>query len=184
MFDQYIEKCKSKMLEAINSLNKDIDSISTGRARPNLLDPVKVEVYGSFMPISQLATISIADSNTINIQIWDKSNIKAVEKAIIDSNIGFSPISEGSLIRINIPKLSEERRKDMCKLAKKYGEDKKVSIRNIRRDIIDNFKKDEELSSSKDNIHGFATIIQNITDDFSSQIDSIVNSKEKELMSV
>ncbi len=95
MFDQYIEKCKSKMLEAINSLNKDIDSISTGRARPNLLDPVKVEVYGSFMPISQLATISIADSNTINIQIWDNSNIKAVEKAIIDSNIGFSPISEG-----------------------------------------------------------------------------------------
>ena len=184
MFDQYIDKCKSKMLETINSLNKDVDSISTGRAKPNLLDPVKVEVYGNFMPISQLASISIVDSNTINIQMWDNSNVKAVERAIIDSNIGFSPISEGSLIRINIPKLSEERRKEMCKLAKKYGEDKKVSIRNVRRDIIDLFKKDSELGSSKDNIHNFSSIIQTITDEFSSQIDNIVNSKEKELMSV
>ena len=184
MFDKFLDKCRERMNDTIASLNKDIDSISTGRAKPSLLSPVKVEVYGSSMPIDQLSSISIADSSTINIQIWDNSNIKAVEKAIIDSNIGFSPVCEGSLIRINIPKLSQERRVELCKLAKKYGEDKKISLRNIRRDIIDIFKKDDELSSSKDNIHNFSELVQKITDEHCDKIDNIVNDKEKELMSV
>lgn len=183
MFDKYLDKCRSKMSETIEYLNKDIDSISTGRAKPNLLDTVKVEVYGNLMPLNQLSSISVASSTSLSIQIWDNSNIKPVEKAIVDSNLGFSPIVDGSIIRINIPKLSQERRQELVKLAKKYGEDKKISVRNIRRDIIDSFKK-EGLESSKDSIHAFTDLVQKITDEYVVKIDNIVEKKEKELMVV
>lgn len=183
MFDKYLEKCRTKMSETIEFLSRDIDSISAGRAKPSLLDTVKVEVYGSFMPLAQLSSISVSSATSLSIQVWDNSNIKAVEKAIIDSNLGFSPSVDGSLIRINIPKLSQERRIELVKLAKKYGEDKKVSIRNIRRDIIDAFKK-EVAEASKDNVHAFSELVQKITDEFVGKIDKIVENKEKELMTV
>lgn len=119
------------------------------------------------------------------IQVWDRDNLRAVEKAIINSNLGFNPLVDGMTIRIMIPKLSEERRKDMVKLAKKYGEDKKIAIRNVRRDVLDDFKKKEkELAASKDQIHSFNDIIQKITDEFIKKIDDVIVLKEKDLMKV
>ncbi len=183
MFNSYLDRCRNKMSETLEFLKRDIDSISTGRATPNLLDPVKVELYGSLMPLNQLSSISVPDATTLAIQVWDNSSIKAIEKAIIDSNLGFSPAVDGSILRIKIPKLSQERRQEMVKLAKKYGEDKKVSVRNIRRDIIDSFKK-EEGDSSKDSVHSFTDAVQKVTDDFVAKIDEIVAKKEKDLMSI
>jgi ribosome recycling factor len=137
------------------------------------------------MPISQLASISVPEATTLAIQAWDKDSVKAIEKAIINSNLGFNPTVDGTLLRINIPKLSEERRKDLVKLAKKYGEDKKIALRNIRRDVLDDFKKNEkEIGASKDQIHGFTDIIQKITDEFVAKVDQMVDLKEKDLLKI
>lgn len=184
MINEFSQAAKKRMEDALNSLKRDLDGISTGRANPNALDPIKVEVYGSFMPISQLASVSTPDSSTLAVQVWDKENVKAVEKAIINSNLGFNPMIDGQLLRINIPKLSEERRKELGKLAKKYGEDKKIVIRNIRRDALDDFKKHEDNGVSKDQAHGFSDIIQKITDEYTGKIDEMVHKKEADLMKV
>jgi ribosome recycling factor len=183
MIDELSSKSRQRMEDTMNSLQRDLGSISTGRANPAALDTVKAEVYGSMMPLNQLATVSAADSSTIVVQVWDKSNVKAVEKGIINSNLGFNPLVDGQLLRIAIPKLSEERRKELVKLAKKYGEDKKVAIRNIRRDTLDDFKKHEK-ELGKDASHGFSEIIQKITDEFVKKIDDEVLIKEKELLKV
>jgi ribosome recycling factor len=185
MINELTDKTRKKMEDTMNSLKRDMDSISTGRATPNLLDPVKVEVYGSFMPLSQVASVSVPEATTLSIQVWDRENLRAVEKAIINSNLGFNPLVDGMTIRIMIPKLSEERRKEMVKLAKKYGEDKKVAVRNVRRDALDDFKKKEkELAASKDQIHSFNDIVQKITDEFIKKIDDVITAKEKELMKI
>ena len=183
MINQLTDKLRKKMDETIQSLKRDMDSISTGRANPNLLDAIRVEVYGSMMPISQLANISVPEATTLSIQVWDKESVKAIEKAILNANLGFNPMSEGTTIRIAIPKLSEERRKDLAKLAKKYGEDKKIALRNIRRDILDEFKKNEK-ELGKDQAHGFNEIVQKITDEFVAKVDETVMHKEKDLMKV
>jgi ribosome recycling factor len=185
MINELTDKTRKKMEDTMNSLKRDMDSISTGRATPNLLDPVKVEVYGSFMSLSQVASVSVPEATTLSIQVWDRENLRAVEKAIINSNLGFNPLVDGMTIRIMIPKLSEERRREMVKLAKKYGEDKKVAVRNVRRDALDDFKKKEkELAASKDQIHSFNDIVQKITDEFIKKIDDIITAKEKELMKI
>lgn len=174
-------KARTRMEDSMNSLKRDLDSISTGRAAPNILDTIRVEVYGSLMPLSQLATVSAPDATTLSIQVWDATNTKATEKAIINSSLGFNPMVDGNVLRIAIPKLSEERRRDMAKLAKKYGEDKKVAIRNIRRDALDEFKKDE---ASKDQVHAFTDIVQKITDEFVAKVDVSVALKEKDLTTI
>lgn len=185
MLTELADKTRKKMEDTMQSLKRDMDSISTGRASPNLLDTVKVEVYGNFMPVAQVASISVTEATTLAIQVWDRDNLRAVEKAIINSNLGFNPLVDGMTIRIMIPKLSEERRKDMVKLAKKYGEDKKIAIRNVRRDVLDDFKKKEkELAASKDQIHSFNDIVQKITDEFIKKIDDVIVLKEKDLMKV
>lgn len=185
MINDLVEKTRKKMEDTMVSLKRDLDSISTGRANPTLLDTIKPEVYGSFMSMSQLCTVSVSDSATLMIQVWDRANVKAVEKAITNSNLGFNPQVDGSNIRIILPKLSEERRKDLVKLAKKYGEDKKIAVRNVRRDALDDFKKKEkELAASKDQIHSFGDIVQKITDEFVKKIDDVVAVKEKDLMKV
>ncbi len=185
MINELADKTRKRMEDTMNSLKRDMDSISTGRATPNLLDPVKVEVYGQFMPISQVASVSVPEATTLSIQVWDRENLKAVEKAIINSNLGFNPMVDGMIIRIMIPKLSEERRKDLVKLAKKYGEDKKVAARNVRRDVLDEFKrKEKEIAASKDQIHSFNDIVQKITDEFVKKIDDTVAAKEVELMKI
>ena len=185
MINQLTDKTRKRMEDAMNSLKRDMDSISTGRATPNLLDNVRAEVYGSLMPLSQLATISVSDASTLSIQVWDRDNLRAVEKGIVNSNLGFNPLVDGMIIRINIPKLSEERRKDLVKLAKKYGDHKKIAVRNIRRDILDDFKKQEkEIAASKDQIHSFNEIVQKITDEFVKKIDDAILVKEKDLMKI
>lgn len=185
MINELADKTRKKMDDTMNSLKRDMDSISTGRATPNLLDAIKVEVYGSFMPISQVASISVPEATTLSIQVWDRDNLRAVEKAIINSNLGFNPLVDGMTIRIMIPKLSEERRKDLVKLAKKYGEDKKIAVRNVRRDVLDEFKRmEKELAASKDQIHSFNDIVQKITDEFVKKIDDVIAVKEKDLMKV
>jgi len=185
MINQLADKARKKMEDTIGSLKRDLDSISTGRASPNLLDTIRVEVYGQLMPIGQLANVSVPEATTLTIQVWDRENVKAVEKAIVNSNLGFNPAVEGTLLRISIPKLSEERRRDLVKLAKKYGEDKKVALRNIRRDVLDDFKKNEkELGASKDQVHGFTDIIQKITDEFVAKVDQMIDIKEKDLLKV
>ena len=185
MINQLVEKTRGKMEDTMTSLKRDLDSISTGRASPNLLDTIRAEVYGSMMPLSQLATVGVSDSTTLTVQVWDSHNTKSVEKAITNSNLGFNPMVDGNNIRIMIPKLSEERRKDVVKLAKKYGEDKKVAVRNVRRDSLDDFKKKEkDLAAYKDQIHSFGDIVQKITDEFVKKIDDAVVVKEKDLMKV
>ncbi len=185
MIDQLCNKAKEKMSETINFLQRDLDSISTGRANPELLNTVKVNSYGSLMPLNQLSSISVPDSSTLSIQAWDKDSVKPIEKAIIDANLGFTPAVDGQLIRITIPKLSAERRIELAKLAKKYGEDKKIAIRNTRRDILDEFKRSEKDSGiSKDQAHNFGELIQDITDGFVKNIDDLVAEKEKDITTI
>lgn len=183
MFNDLTNKARHKMAETMSSLKRDLDSISTGRANPNLLDAVKVEVYGTFMPISQIGSISVPEATTLSIQVWDRENIRAVEKAINNANLGFNPMIDGMTLRIAIPKLSEERRRELVKLAKKYGEDKKIALRNIRRDVLDEFKKHEK-EIGKDQLHSFTDIVQKITDEFVKKVDDVVIVKEKDLMKV
>jgi ribosome recycling factor len=183
IINQLADKTKQKMEDTMSSLKRDLDSISTGRANPNLLDTIRVEIYGQLMPISQLGSISVPEATMLTIQVWDRESVKPVEKAIINSNLGFNPTVDGMTLRISIPKLSEERRKELSKLAKKYGEDKKVALRNIRRDVLDEFKKHEK-EVGKDQIHSFTDIVQKITDDYVKKTDDAVALKEKDLMKV
>lgn len=185
MIDNLTDKTNKKMTDAINSLKREFDTISTGRATPALLDAVRADIYGSMMPLNQLATISVLDASTLSIQVWDRSSVKNVEKAILNSNLGFNPLVDGTLIRINIPKLSEERRKELVKLAKKYSEDKKIVVRNIRRDIMEDIKKMEKDNLiSKDQNHSFTAAIQKITDEFVNEIDKLLSTKEKEILKI
>jgi ribosome recycling factor len=174
-----------KMDKALAMLDKDISGLRTGRASANLLDPVIVEVYGSKMPLSQIGTISTPDAKTITVQVWDKGMVKTVEKAIADANLGLNPNSDGQLIRINIPALSQERRKELVKLAHKYAENTKVSLRNIRRDGMDVLKKMETAKQiSKDEHHDHGDEIQKLTDEFTKKIDNTLSVKEKEILTI
>lgn len=183
MINELVDKARKKMDDVMSFLKRDLDSISTGRANPALLDTVKVEAYGDFLPLNQVANTTVSDASTITVQAWDKSMVKPIEKGIIAANLGFNPMIDGQTIRISIPKLSEERRKELVKLAKKYGEDKKVAIRNSRRDALDDFKK-REKEFSKDDSHSFSDIIQKLTDEYVKKIDDVVAVKEKDLMKV
>lgn len=183
MLNELANTTRKKMEDTMNSLKRDMDSISTGRANPSLLDAIKVEVYGSLMPIAQVGSVSVPEATTLSVQVWDRENVKAVEKAIINANLGFNPMVDGTTLRIAIPKLSEERRRDLVKLAKKYGEDKKIALRNIRRDSLDEFKKHEK-EIGKDQIHSFTDIVQKITDEFVKKVDDTISLKEKDLMKV
>ena len=156
-----------KMDNSIRVLDHELKGLRTGRASVNLLDPVVVEAYGSRMPLSQVASLSTPDAKTIAVQVWDKSMVKAVEKAIADSNLGVNPASEGQLVRVAIPLLTEDRRKELVKLAHKYGENTKVALRNIRRDGNEDLKKLEKDSLiTKDEHHNLSEGIQKLTDEF------------------
>jgi ribosome recycling factor len=172
-----------RMTKSLNSLLQELNGLRTGRASVNFLDPVNVEAYGARMHISQLATVSVDDAKTISVQVWDFGMTKAVEKAIVEANLGVSPAASGSVIRISLPPLSEERRKDLSKLCGKYGENAKVSIRNIRRDAMDIVKQAEKTSEiSKDDCHNMGEEIQKVTDDYIAKIDEKVEAKEKEIL--
>ena len=183
MINQLADKARKKMDDTLGSLKRDLDSISTGRASPNLLDTVRVEVYGQFMPISQLANVSVPEATTLSIQVWDRENVRAVEKAITNSNLGFNPAVDGTLLRISIPKLSEERRRDLVKLAKKYGEDKKIALRNIRRDANKALEKTtKDLSLSEDDEKKATEKVQNLLKRYEVSIQEMADKKAKEIM--
>ena len=183
--EKLIEGLAHRMNGALRVLDNELKGLRTGRASANLLDPVVVDAYGSKLPLSQVATVSTPDARTIAVQVWDKGMVKAVEKAIVDCNLGLNPMADGQLIRLPIPPLNEERRKDLVKLAHKYGENTKISIRNIRRDGNEELKKlEKDNIIAKDEHHGLAEEIQKLTDDHISKIDTNVRQKEQEILTI
>ena len=175
----------TKMDKTILSYKKDLSTLRTGRANASMLDMVKVDVYGQLMPINQLASISVPEARLITVQVWDQTNIKAVDAAIQKSDLGINPQIDGSVLRIRIPDLTEERRKDLIKVLKGISEKNKVSIRNIRREANDELKKlikDKKISEDEDKV--YEKNIQKITDDNISNIDKISQEKEKEILQV
>ena len=175
----------SKMEKTISSFNKDLITLRTGRANSSMLDKIRVDVYGQQMPINQLATISVPESRLISIQVWDKGNCNLIDSAIQKSDLGINPQVDGQIIRLRIPDLTEERRKELIKILKNMGEKSKVSIRNIRREANDDLKlKLKEKKISEDENSNFEKNIQNITDDFIKKIEKIIDIKEKEILQI
>jgi len=186
MSSEFIEDTySSKMNKSIQSLKKDISTLRTGRANTNMLDTIKVDVYGQLMPIDQLATISIPEARLISIQVWDKANSDLIESAIQKSELGINPQTDGQVIRLRIPDLTEERRKDLIKVLKNMGEKGKIAIRNIRREANEDLKKKlkNKLISEDDN-KNFEKNIQKITDLNIENVEKILTEKEKEISQI
>src|SRR6476659_4121172 len=176
---------KRRMQGAINALKHDLGSLRTGRASPNLLDPLHIDAYGSPMPITQVATVSVPEPRLLSVQVWDRSMVSAVEKAIRESDLGLNPQTEGQVIRLRIPEMNEQRRKEMVKVAHKYAEEAKVAVRHVRRDGLDLLKKLEKDSAiSEDDSKRHADQVQKATDQFVADVDSLLVAKEKEIMQV
>ena len=175
----------SRMDKSILSFKKDISTLRTGRANTSMLDTIKVDIYGQFMPIEQLATVSVPEARLISIQVWDKSNTSLVESAIQKSELGINPQLDGQVIRLRIPDLTEERRKDLIKVLKNMGEKSKVAIRNIRREANEDLKKKlKEKIISEDNNNNFEKNIQKLTDKNIEIIEKILVEKEKEISQI
>jgi ribosome recycling factor len=180
-----INELKRRMQGATQSLKHELGGLRTGRAAASMLEPVQVEAYGSHMPLNQLATVSVPEPRLLSVQVWDKSMVKAVEKAIVDSNLGLSPATEGQVLRLRIPELNEERRKELVKVAHKYAEAAKVAVRHVRRDGLDTLKKLEKGSEiSEDDEKRFAADVQKATDSVIAEIDQMLAGKEKEILTV
>jgi ribosome recycling factor len=184
MPDSVKKSAEDRMDKAISALKRDLASLRAGRATPSLLDKVQVEYYGAMTPVNQLANLSTPDSRTLLIQPWDKSSMSAIEKAIMKSDLGLTPSNDGTIIRIVIPALTEERRSDLVKMTKKYGEESKVAVRNIRRDANDEIKKLEKSGISEDESRRYQEDIQKFTDKFIAEVDKVLAAKEKEIMEV
>ena len=180
-----ISDYSSKMEKTISSFNKDLITLRTGRANASMLDKIRVDVYGQQMPINQLATISVPESRLISIQVWDKGNCNLIDSAIQKSDLGINPQVDGQIIRLRIPDLTEERRKELIKILKNMGEKSKVSIRNIRREANDDLKgKLKEKKISEDENSNYEKNIQNITDEYINKIEKIIEDKEKEILQI
>ncbi len=176
---------KRRMDGALDALKREFGGLRTGRASTSLLENVQVDAYGAAMPMNQVASVSVPEPRMLSVQVWDDGNIKAVEKAIIDSELGLNPQTEGNLIRVPIPELSEERREEMTKVAAKYAEQARIAVRNVRRDGMDSLKKlekDGEISQDEHRARG--DDIQQLTDGHISNIDTLLESKEQEIMQV
>jgi len=174
-----------KMEKSINSFKKEISTLRTGRANINMLDTIRVDVYGQLMPIEQLGTVSVPEARLISIQVWDKGNITLIESAIQKSELGINPQIDGQIIRLRIPDLTEERRKDLIKILKNMGEKSKVSIRNIRREANEDLKKKlKEKIISEDQNKLFEKNIQKLTDQNIENIEKILTTKEKEIIQI
>jgi len=183
--DSVIKDAKTRMKKAIENLEKEFSKLRTGRASTSLVEDLQVDYYGTPTPLNQIASISIPDSRTIAIQPWDKNAFSDVEKAIMKSDLGLTPVNDGKLIRINIPALTEERRKDLVKMAKKMTEDSKIAIRNIRRDANDalkGMKNDKKLT--EDELHRGEGEVQKLTDEYVKKSDEVLADKEKEIMEI
>lgn len=176
---------EDKMVKTIHALENEFNGIRAGRANPHILDHVRVDYYGQMTPIAQMATVSVPEARMIQIQPWDKSVLSEIEKAINTSDLGIHPNNDGTVIRLNFPELTEERRKELTKEVKKLGETAKVGIRNIRRDANDHFKKEEKNHEmTEDDLKDFEKEVQKLTDRFVQDIDKHVENKMNEIMTV
>ena len=173
-----------RMQGAVDSLKGDLGGLRTGRANTSLLDPVVVEVYGSMMPLNQVATVSAPEPRMLSVQVWDRANVTAVEKGIAHANLGLNPMIDGQTLRLPMPDLTEERRKELAKLAGKYAENAKIAIRNVRRDANEALKEDEKKKEiSEDERKRSEDDVQKITDSHVAEIDGVVAAKVKEILS-
>lgn len=183
--EEVIKETTIKMEKSVEALRNELARIRTGKATTALLDGIKVEYYGNLMPLNQVANVIVLDPHTLSVTPWDKSVLQAIDKAILNADLGLNPISDGTNLKIPIPPLTEERRKDLVKLVKKFGEDAKVAIRNIRRDANEHIKKEhKEKKITEDEMKNYENKIQKITDEHIDLIDKILQHKEKELMEV
>lgn len=183
--DKRVEDFDRRMTAAVDVLAKELAGIRTGRATASLLDPIKVDAYGSLMPLSQVGNVSAPEPRLLTVQVWDNSMVKAVEKAIRESSLGLNPAIEGQLIRIILPELNQERRAELAKIASKYCEEAKISVRNVRRDGNEHIKKlEKDKEISEDDSHRLVESIQEITDKHIKKIDEITAHKQKDVMSV
>jgi ribosome recycling factor len=179
-----IKEFERRMRASIDQMKKEFSGLRTGRASVNLLDPVVVNVYGSRMPLAQVATISTPDAKTISVQVWDHGNVKAVEKAIADANLGLNPATAGNVIRLPMPPLTSDRRTELAKAAHKYAEHGRVSIRNVRREGMELLKKSEKDGMSEDESRKNQTKVQELTDKLIREIDAAVAAKEVDIKQV
>lgn len=174
-----------RMDGALSSMKGDLAGLRTGRASANILDPITVEAYGQQMPMNQVGTVSVPEPRTISIQVWDKGMVGAVEKAIRESNLGLNPVTDGTNLRIPMPELNEERRKEIVKIAHQYAESTRVAIRHVRRDGMDAIKKAQKDGDiGEDEAHGLSDKVQKSTDDKITEVDGIIVAKETEIMQV
>ena len=172
-----------RMHGALEALRHDLGGLRTGRASTALLDPVQVQVYGTNMPLNQVATVSTPEARLLSVQVWDKSNVQPVEKAIRNAGLGINPIVDGQLIRLPIPELTEERRKELAKLVGQYAEKARIAVRNVRRDGMDHLKQDERKHEiSEDERKRLEQEVQKLTDDTIKEIDDLAHGKEKEIL--
>ncbi|MFQ5901200.1 MAG: ribosome recycling factor [Thermodesulfobacteriota bacterium] len=180
-----LKDTKGSMDKVIDLFHSELGKVRTGRVSLSILDSVRVECYGAMMPINQVATMSVPESRMITIQPWDPKVIGDIEKAILKSDIGLTPSNDGKIIRINIPDLTEERRLDLVKLTKRIAEEKRVAVRNVRRETNEELKTlEKDKNISKDDLHRYQTEVQEITDKYISKIEEILKHKEQEIMEV
>ncbi len=180
--DELLNLTRQKMEKSVQSLESELSTVRTGTANAAILDRVEVMYYGYRTPLNQTASISVPEPRLLMIKPFDKSTIKDIEKAIVDANLGLNPVNDGSVIRLPIPPLTEDRRKELCKQVSKLGEDAKVSVRNIRRDANENIKKNKDVS--EDTRKGLEEDVQKLTDEFTKKIDSLVKAKESALLTI
>jgi ribosome recycling factor len=180
-----INDIKRRMHGASTALREELSGLRTGRASAHLLDPVIVEAYGAQMPLQQCASVTVPEPRMISVNVWDRSLVHAVEKAIVNSNLGLSPATEGQTIRLRIPELNQDRRKELVKLAHKYAETARIAVRHVRRDAMDLLKKlEKDHKISKDDHERFSGDVQKATDSGISEIDQMLSAKEKEILTV
>lgn len=180
-----INDLKRRMEGAVSALKHELGGLRTGRAAISMVEPVQVEAYGSHMPLNQVATVSVPEPRLLSVQVWDKSMVKAVETAIVNSNLGLSPATEGQVIRLRIPELNEERRKELVKVAHKYAEAARVAVRHVRRDGLDVVKKlEKDHQISEDEQERFSNDVQKVTDAAIADVDKLLGTKEKEILTV
>ncbi|HEY6906648.1 MAG TPA: ribosome recycling factor [Ignavibacteriaceae bacterium] len=183
--EQILKDARSRMDKSIEALRLELAKIRSGKATTALLDGIKVDYYGAMTPINQVGNLNVLDAHTLSFTPWDKSILNAVDKAILEANIGFKPVSDGTNLKIPIPPLNEERRKELVKLVKKFGEEAKVAIRNVRRDANDHLKREEkDKKISEDQLKDAEIRTQKLTDEHTKIIDDILKHKEHEIMEV
>jgi ribosome recycling factor len=180
-----IADLKRRMQGAVTALRSELAGLRTGRASPNLLEPIMVDAYGASMPINQLATISVPEARMLSVQVWDRTTVQAVDRAIREANLGLNPIMEGQLLRIPIPELNAQRRQELVKIAHKYAEQAKVAVRHVRRDGLDHLKKEEKDGGmGEDEEKKLSDQIQKMTDATIAEIDQLLGTKEAEIKQV